>query len=348
MKANTTHLLTAQLRRLALSLLAVAAMATTAIAENEKRVTATSASYTTSLEFDFYPVKPSFDVSDPLVFNLHANRDVFLYVYTVTREGDYALILPNHVQKQNKYPANTTLKVPNRNVAFMADGSVAEEPVYAIASTRYVELDIAKQRKFGNFAMIKEADMTKRFGDKGIILRDIAPGQSETQVITENRTGSQTQPSANRETAAPIIGEASLVRVDVPIENHHAADTHAGTPTASTPTASTDPLITFVSTDRIEYNPGDTVHILFGASKAGKIELYLIDPDGSGDETPILTRDVDGKGYSRVSATHDGSTGAHTIRAVYVAADGSSKGLRLNSPTEQAAVHSQAVVININ
>ena len=64
-----------------------------------------------SLSFEFRPVKPEFDYREALEFTLEANQDVFLYIYTVTAEGDYALILPNNMQTQNKYPANTVMQL---------------------------------------------------------------------------------------------------------------------------------------------------------------------------------------------------------------------------------------------
>lgn len=333
------------IRQLITTILAVTTLSSTALATDTKTITVAGTSDQASLDFSFNPVKPAFDVTEPLEFSLRANQDIFLYVYTVTSNGDYALILPNHMQKQNKYPADTTLRVPNRNVAFMADGTVASEPVYAIASTRYIDLDIAKQRKIGDFAMIGEDDMQKRFGAKGITLRDIPPGESQVQLVTESSTDNESQSGSTLNTETPeatsIIAEASLVRVDVEIEN--------SSPATNTPlVAEPDPVITFVSTDQADYNSGDTVHILFGASEAGKIELYLINPDGSGADTPILTREVDGKGFEKVSATHDGSAGAHTIRAVYIALANSSKNLTLNVDASQESVTSRSVKIMID
>jgi len=322
-----------------------------ATAADQRTIVVNSTSTQASLEFQFKPVKPAFDFQEPLEFTLKANQDVFLYIYTVTPQGDYALILPNNMQTQNKYPANTAMQVPNSNVAFRADGSVAIEPVYAIASTRYIDLELAKQRKAGDFSVIGAQDMQDRFGSKGIVLRDLEDGESEVQVVTiapdedtqatsgDNNSSSTT--NTNGSDRQVVVAEATLVRVDVPIENipaQPATDDSEGVPDK--------PVITFVATDKSGYQRGDTVHIVFGASQPGKVALYLIDPDGSGEEEPITTRDVDGKGFISVSATNDGEIGKHVIKAVFQPPTGTTKGLILNED-DKAPESSHAVTIAV-
>ncbi len=339
-------------RQIASILVLGISMSTQFASADQRTVFVSSTSAPASLEFQFKPVKPAFDFEEALEFTLKANQDVFLYIYTVTPQGDYALILPNNMQKQNKYPANTAMQVPNSNVAFRADGSVASEPVYAIASTRYIDLELAKQRKAGDFSVIGAQDMQDRFGSKGIVLRELEDGESEVQVVTtapaedtqapSNANNSSTTTNTSSGTNQQVVvAEATLVRVDVPIENipvQPAADDNDGVPE--------EPVITFVATDKPGYQKGDTVHIVFGASQPGKVALYLIDPDGSGKQEPITTRDVDGKGFISVSATNDGEIGKHIIKAVFQPPTDTTKGLMLNED-DKAPESSHAVTIAI-
>lgn len=315
-------------------------------ASEEKTITVNSGANQASLEFSFNPYKPSFDISEPLKFNLRANQDIFLYVYTVNPDGTYALILPNQAQSGNKYPANTPMTVPNRNIAFMADGNVAAEPVYAIASTRYIDLELAKQKRAGDFVILQPDDMRRRFGSKGIVLRDLQAGEAESQIVVANEIANNTVSTASSQSGSVStiassgppsqpLAEARLVRIDVPVHNVAPAVEPANEQPAIASAA--EPVMTFVATDRDSYREGDTVHILFGASEQGAVALYFIDPDGSGSDTPITTRDVDGNGFVRVSATHHGSRGSHMIRAEFIPPAGGNKSLRLNDDSKQVA-----------
>ena len=61
------------------------------------------------------PVKESFEIDEPIRFKIRGNKTFYLYLFSVDdKSGDATLILPTREgQRHNKYPADTTLPVPN-------------------------------------------------------------------------------------------------------------------------------------------------------------------------------------------------------------------------------------------
>jgi len=175
-----------------------------------------------SPSFHITPAKSSFSVNEPIEFRLRSSKDVYLYLYSLNANGDYVLILPNYLQRHNKYLANTTVQVPNRSVAFYADGTVPVESIYAIASTSYIDLELAIQKQSGAFPIIDRRVMQHRFQSKGIGLRQLQTEAAVTQQFNHTHDTAYLEPltldpglDATRQGLAPA--DASMIRIDVPI-----------------------------------------------------------------------------------------------------------------------------------
>ncbi len=292
--------------------------------DSEKNISVVSSDQTKQLQVSFIPSKDTYTTHEPIQFKIQGNQTFFLYVYSENTDGSYTLILPNRLQSGNKYQANDRIEVPNKNLQFIADGSSSSERVYAIASTRYIDLESAKQKKSGDFSILTKEVMQDRFSQKGIDIRNIPTGQSQLQVSTPAPV--QTTQAATK--PEPVVDQAVVVRVDLNIKQDAA--------TQSNPTTSNteDAIVVFVSSDRSNYKPGDRISFVYGASEAGEIDVYFIDPAGAGANEPVISQKVDGKQFHYLSATHEGDTGEHKLKVVYRAVDGStSKALKLDSET---------------
>lgn len=300
----------------------------------ERQITVVSSS-DSQLSVDFKPKKAQFDVNEAIEFSVSGNQTFFLYVYTKNADDSYTLILPNKFQSGNKYQAGDAFTVPNANVKFFADGSSAVEPVFAIASTQYIDLKAASNKSVGDFTEIDNKVMEQRFRDKGIKIQDAPSANGQTEIeITEAQAAESTTSNNQQNTAPTQVERAVLTRVDIEI-------TGVSTQTQENTTIvqdDTDPIIVFVTSGDQQYQNGGKIHFIYGANTPGDVEIYFVDPDGDGAKEPVHRQAVDGNSIYTLSATHEGSSGKHIIRAKYVDTLSSSKQLKLDEPAEEPSI----------
>lgn len=187
--------------------------------------------------------KNSFKVGETIRFTVKGNKTFFLYLFSIDKKANQGvLILPNKLDKMNKYPAKRALIVPNAKVEFVAD-KVGTERLIIIASTKYLDLKTKGYKKAGDF-----------------LVSDAATVDNQVKAIRI-----QAAPEKINKTKNEVIVKEISIKI-------------TGKKRAATK-SSKSPLV-FVSTDRREYKEGDAVRMVFGADAKGYIHLYLKQPKG--------------------------------------------------------------------
>lgn len=85
------------------------------------------------LKVDFKPVKKSYKVDEPISFKAKANKDAYIYVFSVSSDsGNSVQIFPNKFDKDNHLKADKAVTLPSKS-DFMSDRS-GEERIIVVAS----------------------------------------------------------------------------------------------------------------------------------------------------------------------------------------------------------------------
>ena len=222
--------------------------------------------------------KISFNVGEPIRFEVKGNKTFFLYLFSINEKDNQGVrILPNELDKMNKYPAKRVLTVPNAKIEFVADKPGTEHLVM-IASTKYLDLKTDDYKKAGDF------------------------------LISDAKTV-QNQVKAIRVQAAPEKQQADKTEIvvkDITVEIQGEQTAHV---------KPTKQPIVFVATDRREYKEGETVRIVFGADKKGYVHLYLKQPK---NKTVLLKKfEVNGENMYHQDAIAEAPLGEHELIVRY-------------------------------
>ena len=230
------------------------------------------------LKIEFEPLSPSFKVGESVRFRVKANKDFFLYLFSINREqGRAVLLIPSGMQAGNKYKADRTFVVPNPSVEFVADKPGSEE-VVMVGSTRYLNLSTDGYKKSGDFLTA-----TPAFAESQIKSLRIRTTEKEEQPVV-------------KELSVHITGKPRAVMVP-----------------RTAP--SEDGPMAFISCDREAYRMGDRVRVAFGADRPGWVHVYVLEPDG---KSALLKKQaVSGKEVYHMTAKAQSSTGAHSLVAVF-------------------------------
>lgn len=96
---------------------------------------------TEAFQVELTPLQSGFKVNESVRFKVRSSHSFYMYLFSIDEKNNQAvLILPNALQKGNKYPANQTMVIPNRNIEFYAD-SPGTEKVIMVASKKYFTWD---------------------------------------------------------------------------------------------------------------------------------------------------------------------------------------------------------------
>lgn len=236
------------------------------------------------LRVNFEPLNSVYEVDEPIRFRVRGNKTFFLYVYTVDKDtGNAVLLLPNRKQTGNKYPGGSYYNVPNRSVEFYADER-GQERIVMVASSKYIDVDRARFKSVGDFAMVQEKALEDEFEAKGIRIRR-----------GENRR-------------RPSSKDVIVKDIDLAIVGKRHREDRIGF-------ADRQSAIPFVSTVRDQYYVGEKMRVVFGADKPGYVHLYTVEPGGS---VSLLTRrKVDGESLETLVARAEAPLGEHALVALW-------------------------------
>lgn len=189
------------------------------------------------------PVQDSFKVDEPIRFKIRGNKTFYLYLFAVDDEsGDATLILPTKEgQRHNKYPANTTLPVPNPDEPDFLSDEAGREALVMVASTKYLPVKSNWFRDGADVYVGKAEDMEKEFADKGIRIGD--------RTRDEN-----------------VLVKRMSIRI------RGGGDEQAEASTA-------DVWLT-TKGNRSEYELGERIEAVFGAGEDGWLQMYVVTPNG--------------------------------------------------------------------
>ena len=188
------------------------------------------------------PSQDTFKVDEPIYFKIRGNKDFFLYLFNIDGDTEQAtLILPSKDgQKHNKYPANQTLRVPNRGEPPFLSDTPGRETLVMVASTRYLPLK-SNWFRDGAESYIDQALFEEEFVEKGIRV-----GNDRTQ-----------------------DDKVQVKRLTVHIRSENSVVEGADTPVWLT-----------TKGNRTEYALGDRIETVFGAAADGWVQMYVIEPTG--------------------------------------------------------------------
>lgn len=233
---------------------------------------------TEPLQVALEPTQESFRVNEPIRFRIRGNKRFFLYLYSVDEDGDATLILPTkRGQRHNRYPADTTLPVPNKEAAdFLAD-KPGRETVVMVASTKYLPLKSSWFRDGADIYVGKAEELGKEFADKGI------------------RVGTDRTRDAN----------AFVKRLVVRIRGKE--DDAPERPAAN--------VWLTTKGNRAEYAMGERIEAVFGAGEDGWLQLYVVEPNAK--HSLLKTMEVEkGEAYTLKAVAED-PAGKHAFVAAY-------------------------------
>jgi hypothetical protein len=266
------------------------------------------------LRVSLRPVKSSFKVGEPIEFEIHGNKTFFLYLYSFDEKNDEVILLipTREGQKHNKYPANRTLRVPNKGeIELIADGTSSRERLVMVASTEYLPVESKWYRKGADYYVGKVPEFEKKFSSKRIRVRG---------------------PDKTRDDK--VLVQTVMVRID--------GANNGG------PAASASHVWLTTKGNRQDYTIGDPIEAVFGAGHDGWIHLYVVEPPNGQYHRLESYPVVEGRAYTTKAIAAD-PAGEHALVAVYSSSeDDASLGTKTkrvvlledeDKPTSQMAVY---------
>ena len=230
------------------------------------------------LTIDFKPYKNSYKVDEPIHFSVRGNQEFFFYLFTINRELNRAIMLiPGIEQKENKYPKNRTIPVPNKGLEFFSDRPGTEE-VVALASTRYIDFDRKKFTKSGNFFTATPEVVDTQVKALGIRYKK---EKRETEMVI-------------KQVKLTIKGKPAPVTASVVVPPK--------------------PIV-FVSSVGNRYHTGDVIKWVYGADHTGWVHLYSWNPDG--ELSFLKREKVNGKNIYDFKTKAIPPAGRHALVAVF-------------------------------
>jgi len=234
-----------------------------------------------NFQINFEPIKSVFKVGEPIRFKVKGNKTFYLYLFSIDSASNRgAVLLPNVRQQYVKYKGGKEYIVPEKNVEFFSD-QPGKEKIIMLASTRKMDIKFKRYSKSGDFFTATATDVLEE--SKALHIR--SKRQKGQQVTSEL--------------------DLSIVK-----QNHG-----FGVVTAPISVPTQPPVCAFVSSDRTQYNPGDTMTITYGADKSGYVHLYVVTPDGSC--SLLKTQKVSGDKFYQEKARAALPGGGHQLIAVY-------------------------------
>ena len=188
------------------------------------------------------PTKDAFVVDEPIRFRVRGNKEFFFYLFSIDNETEQAtLILPsNEGQRENKYPANRTLPVPNRDEPDFLSDTPGRETLVMVASTRYLPLK-SNWFRDGADSFVDQAEFEEEFAEKGIR-------------VGGDRTGD---------------GKVHVRKLTVRVRDKDRVGAGENAP-----------VWLATKGNRTEYALGDRIEAVFGAGDDGWVQMYVIEPSG--------------------------------------------------------------------
>ena len=226
------------------------------------------------------PMQDSFKVNEPIRFKIRGNKTFYLYLFSVDDEtGDATLILPTKEgQRHNKYPANTTLPVPNPDEPNFLSDEAGREALVMVASIRYLPVKSNWFRDGAEVYVGKAADMEQEFAEKGI------------------RIGDRTRDPK-------VIVKRMSVRIR-----------SSEQPEGDVDSATADLWLT-TKGNQATYELGDRIDAVFGAGKDGWVQMYVVTPNGKHQR--LKTYEVEGGKAYTMRAVAEDPAGKHALVAAY-------------------------------
>lgn len=200
------------------------------------------------LDIVLEPKKQSYKVNESIDFTIRGNKTFFLYLYTINHELNRAvLLIPGQVQKGNKYKANTTYTLPNKDFEFYGDRPGVED-IVAFASTVYLDVDVNGYIKKEGFLTT-----TPEKADNQLKALGIRSKQKKAEYAVKHlklNIKDNALNSALSDQYAPVVKR----------ENNR-------------------PIIV-LNSDARNYRTGDPVRIAYGADQDGWLFLYSYEANG--------------------------------------------------------------------
>lgn len=281
-----------------------------------------------NLAVEMVTTKPSFKPNEAIKFNIKGNQDFFLYVFAVDEaNGNVTMMLPNKLQKGNKYTANQAHRVPNATEMELISDRPGTEKIVMLASTKYLAWDTKGYVEAGRYMNTQQerfdsqlealsirptANNQRVSSNKQILLREMMvqidgdqPTQNGGLIIQLSDQQVQTikpQTQQNQQTQTITLSTQTTQAQDQKTQDQKVQ-------------AMGDKSIVFVAMDKDKYAAGDHAYMVYGADRAGYVHLILL--DSKKRYTKLTSHAVDGTQIYRLKAQTAKPKGKHKLFAAW-------------------------------
>ena len=215
------------------------------------------------LAVEIKTAKSAYGINEPISFVVQANKDAYLYLYSITPENKVVQVFPNQHEANNQIRANQKVAFPKKS-KILADRPGREKFVLIATAAKLT----IPTREFGDeFFEIERGEMEGL--RKNIVLEGPA-GTTPAPSIDKDRTLKEIEVVIRGEDGGFIGDEASA--------------------------ASARPLV-LVTTDKYRYRLNEKVTFGYAADTSGYLKVYQVSPERK--RTLITERKIEpGKVYS--------------------------------------------------
>lgn len=221
--------------------------------------------------------KTTYDVNEPIVFQITPNRDVYVYLFNVPDDSPTAIQLFPNVHEEGHKPlaAHHEVSIPGKSV-FRSDRAGTEK-VVLVASSQ--PLMLSSTKSLGEFTTVQQEEVNTLVKQ----MRVDAPATAPQRLVKQMEVVIQTPEAGagTRETVMPAASRATVL----------------------------------LTTDKAVYQTTERVTITYVADTKGHLALYLLNPDKQ--RTLLEKRSVERDKTYKYSAQALPPVGDHVLLAVF-------------------------------
>lgn len=245
-------------------------------------------------KFSAEALKKTYKINEPIRLKVNGDKDYYLYLYSMNKDGSAVQLFPNKKQKNNRFAAGRTYVMPGGDSQpLTADKGNTTERLMVVASLKKLDFNYETFDSSGDYYTGKGDFLKKQFKTKDIrwgdVVSDNASDDASDNEKSASKRGSVTQP------------------ISLKISNQRYTETNRdddGAPTSG---------VVLLSADKKTYNVGDTMRVMYGASVDAVVTLAYEYEDGS--RQVLQKTKVKAGELKNIKATAEAPGGKHTLLA---------------------------------
>ena len=278
--------------------IALIAASLNVVAENKNFEQLSVKAVADNLSVEMKTTKDSFKPNEAIKFNIKGNQDFFLYIFAVDQNsGNVTMMLPNAIQKGNKYSGKQMHRVPNANEIELISDRSGTEKIVMLASSKYLTWDTKGYTEAGKYMNTSNENFNSQLETLSIrpVKNDLKSANKD-MIVREILVTIQ----ADKPTGSALTLQLSDQQND-PAQKVEA-------PLSDTP-------IVLLSLNKAKYSAGDDAYMAFAADRPGFIHLIII--DAKKRYTELAVQKVNGNQVYRLKAVTAKPKGKHQLIAAW-------------------------------